>query len=57
MDFLESLENEFEKMNCRMKSDISENKAINGAIQINAPAVGKLSHHEAGTKIGTKIIK
>jgi hypothetical protein len=55
MDSLENLENEFEKMRGRMKSQINGNEASNGALQINAPAVGRLNHQEIGTRIGTRI--
>lgn len=59
MDSLGNLENGFKKMRGRMKSDINRNEASNGALQINAPAVGRLNHQEVGTRIermiGTEI--
>ena len=55
MDSLENLEKEYEKLRGRMSSQIKGNEARNGALQINAPAVGKLNHQEVGTRIKTKI--
>lgn len=54
---IEALENELEKMRGCMRSEIKSNEASNGALQINAPAVGRLNHHEVGRRIETQIIK